>query len=310
MLAGVEQLGEVTSDLDETRPFVEMDIDQATAAQYGLSQTAIGAIVAQQLQPTPVGSLTVDGSSVQVVLLGSEPPANIDALRATNIPTALGPVPLTTLATVEIVDGPVSISSERGVPLASVTVVPTDDNLSSANALITEQLETLTLPEGATAVLGGVSSDQAAAFQQLGLALLAAILIVYIVMVATFKSLLQPLLLLVSVPFAATGAILLQLASGVPLGVASLIGVLMLIGVVVTNAIVLIDLVNQFRERGLAVRKALVAGGARRVRPIVMTALATMLALTPMALGITGHGGFISQPLALVVIGGCCPPRS
>lgn len=304
VLAGVEQLGEVTSDLDETRPFVQMDIDQATAAQYGLSQTAIGAIVAQQLQPTPVGSLTVDGSSVQVVLLGSEPPANLDALRATSIPTALGPVPLTTLATVEIVDGPVSISSERGVPLASVTVVPTDDNLSSANALITEQLETLTLPEGATAVLGGVSSDQAAAFQQLGLALLAAILIVYIVMVATFKSLLQPLLLLVSVPFAATGAILLQLASGVPLGVASLIGVLMLIGVVVTNAIVLIDLVNQFRERGLAVREALVAGGARRVRPIVMTALATMLALTPMALGITGHGGFISQPLALVVIGG------
>ncbi|MGO2748843.1 MAG: efflux RND transporter permease subunit [Pseudoclavibacter sp.] len=304
VLAGVEQLGEVTSDLDETRPFVEMDIDQATAAQYGLSQTAIGAIVAQQLQPTPVGSLTVDGSSVQVVLLGAEPPANIDALRATSIPTALGPVPLTSLATVEIVDGPVSISSERGVPLASVTVVPTDDNLSSANALITEQLDSITLPEGATAVLGGVSSDQAAAFQQLGLALLAAILIVYIVMVATFKSLLQPLLLLVSVPFAATGAILLQLASGVPLGVASLIGVLMLIGVVVTNAIVLIDLVNQFRERGLAVREAIIAGGARRVRPIVMTALATMLALTPMALGITGHGGFISQPLALVVIGG------
>ncbi|WP_258065792.1 efflux RND transporter permease subunit [Pseudoclavibacter sp. RFBA6] len=303
-LTGVAELGEITSDLDETRPFVQMDIDQATAAQYGLSQTAIGGIVAQQLQPTPVGSLTVDGSSVQVVLLGAEPPADIDALRATSIPTALGPVPLTTLATVEIVDGPVSISSERGVPLASVTVVPTDDNLSSANALITEQLDSLTLPEGATAVLGGVSSDQAAAFQQLGLALLAAILIVYIVMVATFKSLLQPLLLLVSVPFAATGAILLQLASGVPLGVASLIGVLMLIGVVVTNAIVLIDLVNQFRERGLAVRDAILAGGARRVRPIVMTALATMLALTPMALGITGHGGFISQPLALVVIGG------
>ncbi|WP_424467846.1 efflux RND transporter permease subunit [Pseudoclavibacter helvolus] len=304
VLGGIEELGEVTSDLDETRPFVQMDINQATAAQYGLSQTAIGAIVAQQLQPTPVGTLTVDGSSVQVVLLGSEPPANIDALRATSIPTALGPVPLSSLATVEIVEGPVSVSSERGVPLASVTVVPTDDNLSSANALITEQLDTLTLPEGATAQLGGVSADQAAAFQQLGLALLAAILIVYIVMVATFKSLLQPLLLLVSVPFAATGAILLQLVSGVPLGVASLIGVLMLIGVVVTNAIVLVDLVNQFRERGLAVREAIIAGGARRVRPIVMTALATMLALTPMALGITGHGGFISQPLALVVIGG------
>jgi HAE1 family hydrophobic/amphiphilic exporter-1 len=90
----------------------------------------------------------------------------------------------------------------------------------------------------------------------------------------------------------------------VPLGVSSLIGVLMLIGIVVTNAIVLVDLVNQYREKGLSAHDATVAGGARRLRPILMTALATIFALTPMALGITGHGGFISQPLAIVVIGG------
>ena len=152
--------------------------------------------------------------------------------------------------------------------------------------------------------LGGVISQQQDAFTQLGLALLAAILIVYIVMVATFKSLRQPLLLLISVPFAATGAILLQIITGVPLGVASLIGVLMLIGIVVTNAIVLVDLVNQYRVKGLSAHDATVAGGSRRLRPILMTALATIFALTPMALGITGHGGFISQPLAIVVIGG------
>ena len=86
--------------------------------------------------------------------------------------------------------------------------------------------------------------------------------------------------------------------------VASLIGVLMLIGIVVTNAIVLVDLVNQYREKGLNAHDAVVAGGSRRLRPILMTALATIFALTPMALGITGHGGFISQPLAIVVIGG------
>ena len=104
--------------------------------------------------------------------------------------------------------------------------------------------------------------------------------------------------------FAATGAILLQIATGVPLGVASLIGVLMLIGIVVTNAIVLVDLVNQYREKGLSAHDATIAGGSRRLRPILMTALATIFALTPIALGITGHGGFISQPLAIVVIGG------
>ena len=101
-----------------------------------------------------------------------------------------------------------------------------------------------------------------------------------------------------------TRAILLQIITGVPLGVASLIGVLMLIGIVVTNAIVLIDLVNQHREAGLGVDEAVYAGARDRVRPIVMTALATILALVPKALSLSGGGAFISQPLALVVIGG------
>jgi HAE1 family hydrophobic/amphiphilic exporter-1 len=123
-------------------------------------------------------------------------------------------------------------------------------------------------------------------------------------MVATFKSLLQPLLLLSSIPFAATGAIALQVISGIPLGVPSIIGALMLVGIVVTNAIVLVDLVNQYRARGLSVRDALIEGASRRLRPILMTALATIFALLPMAIGLTGKGGFISQPLAIIVIGG------
>jgi hydrophobic/amphiphilic exporter-1 (mainly G- bacteria), HAE1 family len=96
----------------------------------------------------------------------------------------------------------------------------------------------------------------------------------------------------------------LQYLSGIPLGAASLIGVLMLIGIVVTNAIVLIDLVNQYRRAGMNVQDAVIHGAARRLRPILMTALATIFALLPMAIGLTGHGGFISQPLAIVVIGG------
>jgi HAE1 family hydrophobic/amphiphilic exporter-1 len=110
--------------------------------------------------------------------------------------------------------------------------------------------------------------------------------------------------LLVSIPFAATGAILLLLITGTPLGLASLIGMLMLIGIVVTNAVVLVDLVNQYREQGMSIGQAVVEGGLRRLRPIVMTALATIFALIPMALGITEAGGFISEPLAVVVIGG------
>ena len=123
-------------------------------------------------------------------------------------------------------------------------------------------------------------------------------------MVATFKSLRQPLLLLVSVPFAATGAIALQVISGIPLGVASLIGVLMLIGIVVTNAIVLVDLINQYRVKGMRAHEAIIEGASRRLRPILMTAAATIFALLPLGIGVTGQGGFISQPLAIIVIGG------
>jgi HAE1 family hydrophobic/amphiphilic exporter-1 len=131
-----------------------------------------------------------------------------------------------------------------------------------------------------------------------------AIALVYLIMVAAFRSLLQPLILLVSIPFAATGALGLSALTDTPIGVPSMIGMLMLIGIVVTNAIVLIDLINQKRASGAGIEEAVAQGARLRVRPIVMTALATVGALTPMALGITGGGAFISKPLAVIVIGG------
>jgi len=246
----------------------------------------------------------INEANLSVYLTGGSSPSTTAELAALPIPTLAGPVALDTLATVEQVDGPATLTTTKGLRTATVSATPNNNDLGTANTQMATVLADTTLPAGATATLGGVTKDQNDAFQQLGIALLAAILIVYIVMVATFRSLLQPLLLLVSVPFAATGAIALQVITGIPLGVPSLIGVLMLIGIVVTNAIVLIDLVNQYRRRGLGVHEALVDGASRRLRPILMTALATIFALLPMAIGLTGTGGFISQPLALVVIGG------
>ena len=303
-VAGKAGIGQVTTNLAASLPYIAVTVDRAKAAELGLSEVAVGGIVSHTMRPQSIGTVEIDGTGVTVYLAASEVPGSIDALKALTIPTAAGPVRLDSVAAVTQANGPTSISTQRGVRTATVTVTPSTDNLTAASATIGDALTGADLPESATASIGGVLSQQGTAFSQLGLAMLAAILIVYIVMVATFRSLRQPLLLLVSVPFAATGAILLQLATGVPLGVASLIGVLMLIGIVVTNAIVLVDLVNQYREKGLSAHDAVMAGGSRRLRPILMTALATIFALTPMALGITGHGGFISQPLAIVVIGG------
>ncbi|WP_292831633.1 efflux RND transporter permease subunit [Microbacterium sp.] len=303
-LDGKDGIGQVTSNLSASLPYVAVSVDREKAAALGLSEVAVGALVSNTMQPRQVGTVEIDGSSVTVYLEAASIPATIEDLKGLQIASAAGPVRLDSVATVEESQGPTSITSQRGQRTATVTVTPSTDDLTAASAAVNEGLSAVDLPSGTSAAIGGVVTQQQDAFAQLGLALLAAILIVYIVMVATFKSLRQPLLLLVSVPFAATGAVLLQIATGVPLGVASLIGVLMLIGIVVTNAIVLVDLVNQYREKGLSAHDATVAGGARRLRPILMTALATIFALTPMALGITGHGGFISQPLAIVVIGG------
>ncbi|MFT3797974.1 efflux RND transporter permease subunit [Microbacterium sp.] len=303
-LDGKDDIGQVTSNLSASLPYVAVTVDRGKAAALGLSEGAVGALVSNTMQPTGAGSVEIDGTALTVYLQAASVPGTIDELRAMEIPSSAGMIRLDAVATVEQSQGPTSITTQRGHRTATVTVSPSTDDLNAASATVMAALEDVALPTGAKASIGGVLTQQQDAFGQLGLAMLAAILIVYIVMVATFKSLRQPLLLLVSVPFAATGAILLQIVTGVPLGVASLIGVLMLIGIVVTNAIVLVDLVNQYRSKGLSAHDATVAGGARRLRPILMTALATIFALTPMALGITGHGGFISQPLAIVVIGG------
>ncbi|TCU83514.1 HAE1 family hydrophobic/amphiphilic exporter-1 [Curtobacterium sp. PhB25] len=293
-----------TSNLSAAEPFLAVRVDRQKAASLGLTETQVGGLVAAAVSPRDTGSIEIDDATLDVYIADPEPPTTIAVLRALDVPTSTGTVPLSDVATVEESEGPTTVTTTNAARTATITVSPDATNLGAAVQSVTTAVDELDLPKGATASIGGVAASQSSAFSQLGLAVLVAVLIVYVIMVATFRSLLQPLLLLVSVPFAATGAILLQIASGVPIGVASLIGLLMLVGIVVTNAIVLIDLVNQYRRRGLRVREALIEGATRRLRPILMTAMATIFALLPMAIGLTGKSGFISQPLALVVIGG------
>jgi HAE1 family hydrophobic/amphiphilic exporter-1 len=307
ILAKVKTLSIVaraSSNLSASLPYIAVQIDRAKAAADGLSELQVGGIVTQAMNPSATGNVVIDGKTLSIYVDNSSAPTTTEELKAFSIPTPKGIVPLSDLATIAIVNGPSSITTIKGLRSATLTVTPGTDNTGSASAVVSAAVAKVAIPASATATLGGVTTQQSDSFSQLGLALLAAILIVYVVMVATFKSLRQPLLLLVSVPFAATGAILLQVASGIPLGVASLIGVLMLIGIVVTNAIVLVDLINQYRTRGMKVGDAIIHGASRRLRPILMTALATIFALLPLGIGLTGHGGFISQPLAIVVIGG------
>ncbi|TQM79216.1 HAE1 family hydrophobic/amphiphilic exporter-1 [Saccharothrix saharensis] len=300
-VSGTPGVGEVSNDLSVSAPRVQVTVNQAAAAARGLSVQAIGQFAAQALRGVPVTQLPIDGASQQVLLRTGTAPADVAALRALPLP---GGVTLGQVAEVAVVDGPVQVRRTDGARSATVSAKATGSDLGAVTADLTARLDAVDLPAGATHSIGGVSADQAETFADLGLAMLAAIAIVFLIMVATFRSLVQPLILLVSIPFAATGAIGLLLLTGTPLGLPALIGMLMLVGIVVTNAIVLIDLVNQYRRDGMPVREAVIEGGRRRLRPILMTAAATIFALLPMALGLTGEGAFIGKPLAIVVIGG------
>ena len=215
------------------------------------------------------------------------------------------PVQVKDVAKVQEVLAPTTVTQIEGTPSVTITATPEGKDLGALTATIQSRLDAMTdLPPGVTATLGGAAQDQQDAFNQLGLAMLVAIALVFMIMVGTFRSLVQPLILMVSIPFAATGAVAGLLITDTPLGVPAMVGLLMLIGIVVTNAIVLIDLINQYRGRGEDLRSAIIDGARLRLRPIIMTACATIFALIPMALGFTGGGAFISGPLAIVVIGG------
>lgn len=296
-LSGVE---DVSTNVAERVPTVSVTVDRVAAARVGLTEAAVGQLVAQVYRGTPLGRVTVDGAQQDVVLRSpGQAPTTVEELRALPV----GPVKLDDIADVTQTEGPQEVTRIDGARSVSVTGTATGDNLGVISQELQKKLDAIDVP-GATLRIGGVSADQEEAFADLGLAVLAAIAIVFLIMVATFRSLTQALILLVSVPFAATGAIGLLLVTGTPLNVPALIGVLMLVGIVVTNAIVLLDLINQYRAQGMGVQEAVIEGGRRRLRPILMTAVATIFALLPMAFGLTGEGGFISKPLAIVVIGG------
>ncbi|MEU4547992.1 efflux RND transporter permease subunit [Nonomuraea dietziae] len=294
------QLRDVSSNLEGSAPRIEVAVDRKKAAEKGVTEAQVGQAVAQAFRGAPLGQLTLDGIASDLILRGDDAPADVEEVEDLKV----GPVKVSQVAKVSQVDGPTQITRIDGERSATVSAKAAASDLGSVTQTLRTKLDALALPAGAAYTIGGVSADQADAFADLGLAMVAAIAIVFMIMVAAFRSFVQPLILLVSVPFAATGAIGLLLATGTPMGVPALIGMLMLIGIVVTNAIVLIDLINQYREQGMGVVEAVIEGGRRRLRPILMTAVATIGALAPMALGVTGSGGFISQPLAIVVIGG------
>jgi HAE1 family hydrophobic/amphiphilic exporter-1 len=216
-------------------------------------------------------------------------------------------VPLSAVAEVVQADVQGSITRIDQSPAASITAEIVSEDTGAVSLAVQEKIDALvadgTIPANVTVSLGGITAQMNEAFSGMFVAMAVAVLLVYVMMVLAFNSLITPFIILFSLPLATIGAFPALYLTDRPIGVSALIGFLMLIGIVVTNAIVLLDLVERLRTEGLGVREALIEGGRTRVRPILMTAIATILALTPLAAGFN-EGSIIAAELGTVVIGG------
>lgn len=301
----VNGLVNVTNNLSEQKELVNIEVDQKKAAKEGLSAAQVAMSVRGLLEADAVTELE-NGSQVQEIKLGLER-KGIDSLKELKDVQIMGPtgnlVRLGEVAKVEKVKGPVTIQKENGQPYATVTGDITTSDSGAISREVRQIIGEMDLPSGISVNLSGETEEMDKSFAQLGVAMVVAVLAVYLVMIIAFGEATAPFTIMFSLPFAVIGGLVGLWISGQPISVSALIGALMLIGIVVTNAIVLIDRVQQQRARGLDVRSALLEAGGTRLRPILMTAFATIFALLPLGLGY-GEGSLISQGLAVVVIGG------
>lgn len=305
-LQDVKGLENISSDAED--PYVEhvFKVDQANVLQYGLTTGQIVMALSETGAKEVLTTVEYDGQDIDVVVQREAKAAakNIDDVLATEIQTATGEtMTIGELVEVEESTTLTSLSRSEGEYYAAVSADITEDDISGPTSAAQKEIDKIELPEGVTLNEAGVSADIAETFTKLGVAMVAAIAIVYFILVVTFGEGLAPFAILTSLPFAVIGSFVGLLITGQTISVSVMMGLLMLIGIVVTNAIVLVDRIIQMEHAGLNMRDAILEAGATRLRPILMTAIATIGAMLPMAI-LEGGGGLISKDLAVTVIGG------
>ncbi|HRC81721.1 MAG TPA: efflux RND transporter permease subunit [Sedimentibacter sp.] len=301
----VEGTREVTTSYEDGIPQVQIITDRAIASQYGLTTAQIGSSIANALSGSKVTTYKINGDEIDVVLKADNVYGeSISYLEMLPIQTPMGStVPLTEVADIKVEKGPISIQRENQVRVLTVSGSVVGRDIQSASNEIEELLKDYEMPLGYSYVFGGEIEQIEETFRDLFLVMLLAIALVYMIIAAQFESLIQPLSIMFSVPLALSGGFIALFVTGLPLNVIGIIGLIILVGIVVNNAIVLVDYINKRRRRGEDRNLAIMKAGPIRIRPIMMTALTTILGLVPMSLGL-GEGAELSQSMGVVVIGG------
>ncbi|UXR82161.1 efflux RND transporter permease subunit [Staphylococcus sp. IVB6214] len=298
-------LTNVKSDLAKTYEQFRVKVDSKKAGEYGITAGQLAMMLNENVPDTTVTKVKDAEQTYDVVVKQEkETQWTQQKLEETPLPSATGEfLTLSDIATLEKTTTPNKLIKQSGDYSTTVTGKITNDDVGAVSQDVMNVLNKIEQPDDVKTSMGGTNEDIESAFTQLGLAMLAAIMIVYLVLVLTFKGGLAPFTILFSLPYTIIGVVLALIATGETLSVPSMIGMLMLIGIVVTNAIVLIDRVINNEAMGMPMKEALLEAGGTRIRPILMTAIATIGALLPMLFG-QDSSVLISKGLAATVIGG------
>jgi HAE1 family hydrophobic/amphiphilic exporter-1 len=303
LMVANDKLKYVSNNLQEKQKQFVVRIDPLKANELGVSGFAVLGVIGDQTRAVNGGTLTLDGKETSIQLAYDESLAGKEKIASMQVFGKAGPIALSEVASIEEIEAVTTIQKLDGKSYAQVTAQVNDSNTRVVSSEVIAAVNNLELPEGVSLNAGSGSEETIQTFIDLLVAMAVAIGLVYIVMLITFGKARTPFVILSSLLFIPVGALLGLFITSEPLSLSAMIGVLMLIGIVVTNAIVYVDRVGQNRNNGMALEESLVEAGKTRLRPILMTAFATICALLPLAFT-ASEGNLISKGLAVVVIGG------
>lgn len=305
LLMDIDGIRNTDLSLEKGNEEIHVKINKIQAQDFGFSDSDIISNVSMALRGSTISQLTESGQEIDIKLkLKDSESTSLKNLKDINLFTNNGSVvPLAQLASIEEGRGYSTIQRENQQRYVAISADIFERSLGAVQTDVENTLaEKLELPTGYTIIYGGEAEDMADSFSQLFIAGILAIILVYMVMASQFESLIHPFVIMFTVPLSIIGAVIALILTGTALSVNGLIGAIMLVGIVVNNAIVMIDYINNRKEK-MSRKKAILEAAPIRLRPILMTTLTTSLALIPLALGI-GTGAETQQPMAIVVIGG------
>ena len=296
---------DIKSTVEAGNPEIQIVFDQERAAQLGLTVRELADRVVASVRGDVATRYKLREKKIDVLVRSVDTRASsVEEIRSLIVnPGSERPLPLAAVADVTVATGPAEIRRARQQRVAVVSANLASGDLGSAVAELDRIVAAVELPVGVAAAVSGQSDDMKDSFRSLQFTMLLAVFLVYLVMASQFESLLHPFVILLTIPLALVGSVWAMFLTGTTVNVVAYIGLIMLAGIVVNQSIVLIDAVNQARERGLAKHEAIVEAARLRLRPIIITKLTTILGLLPMAIGL-GEGAEIRKPMAITVIGG------